>query len=144
MIIAPLASPLRSHDRPTSAIWSIRSVRFHNLQTSSAIKSTRSDDDDSPLPSRRTFLSQQTAAAIAVFSSAAASPNLALAAPNNNEVVNDELIDVYFGCGCFWHVQHEFVVAERNILGRSDDQLTSRAGYAGGKGGASSIDGGKV
>mmetsp|Transcript_15812 Transcript_15812/g.31890 ORF Transcript_15812/g.31890 Transcript_15812/m.31890 type:complete len:94 (-) Transcript_15812:194-475(-) len=39
-------------------------------------------------------------------------------------------------CGCFWHVQHEFVEAERKILGRSDDQITSRAGYAGGKAGA--------
>ena len=48
----------------------------------------------------------------------------------------DELIDVYFGCGCFWHVQHEFVEAERRILGRADDSLvTSRAGYAGGKAG---------
>lgn len=43
------------------------------------------------------------------------------------------------GCGCFWHVQHEFVEAEKNILGRTDKQLTSRAGYAGGKVGA--VDG---
>jgi len=34
-------------------------------------------------------------------------------------------------------VQHEFVEAERKILGRSDDQITARAGYAGGKAGAS-------
>ena len=27
-------------------------------------------------------------------------------------VGDDELVDVYFGCGCFWHVQHEFIVAE--------------------------------
>lgn len=47
-----------------------------------------------------------------------------------------ELIDVYFGCGCFWHVQHEFVEAERRILGRSDGELTARAGYAGGRAGA--------
>ena len=38
--------------------------------------------------------------------------------------------------GCFWHVQHEFVEAERNILGRSNSEITSRAGYAGGKAGA--------
>jgi peptide methionine sulfoxide reductase MsrA len=43
------------------------------------------------------------------------------------------LTDVYFGVGCFWHIQHEFVQAERDILGRDDHQLTSRAGYAGGK-----------
>ena len=42
-------------------------------------------------------------------------------------------MDVYFGVGCFWHVQHEFVNAEKLILGRSDKQVTSYAGYAGGK-----------
>ena len=40
--------------------------------------------------------------------------------------------DVYFGVGCFWHIQHEFIDAERTMLGRGDHQLTSRAGYAGG------------
>jgi peptide methionine sulfoxide reductase MsrA len=44
----------------------------------------------------------------------------------------EELVDVYFGCGCFWHVQHEFVAAEKKIIGRSDDELTAYAGYAGG------------
>ena len=32
----------------------------------------------------------------------------------------------------FWHVHHELIEAERNILGRSDEKLTSRAAYAGG------------
>eukprot|EP00980_Cylindrotheca_fusiformis_P001755 scaffold405_cov132-Cylindrotheca_fusiformis.AAC.7 len=45
-------------------------------------------------------------------------------------------IEVYFGCGCFWHVQHELVEAERRILGRRDMQLTARTGYAGGKAGS--------
>jgi peptide methionine sulfoxide reductase MsrA len=40
--------------------------------------------------------------------------------------------DVYFGVGCFWHIQHEFVNAERTILNRNDDTITSRTGYAGG------------
>lgn len=44
----------------------------------------------------------------------------------------EELIQVYFGCGCFWHVMHEFVMAEKNILNRADLDITSRAGYAGG------------
>lgn len=47
----------------------------------------------------------------------------------------EEDIEVYFGCGCFWHVQHEFVEAERKILKRGDSQLTALAGYAGGKAG---------
>jgi len=38
----------------------------------------------------------------------------------------------YFGCGCFWHVQHEFVTAvEEQLLGRTGASLTSFAGYAG-------------
>ena len=42
------------------------------------------------------------------------------------------LESVYFGVGCFWHIQHEFVVAERELLGRSDRELTAFTGYAGG------------
>jgi len=33
-------------------------------------------------------------------------------------------------------IYSEFVEAEKNILGRTDDEITSRAGYAGGKAGA--------
>jgi peptide methionine sulfoxide reductase MsrA len=48
----------------------------------------------------------------------------------------EEEIDVYFGCGCFWHVQHEFVEAERTILNRGDMELTSYTGYGGGTAGS--------
>lgn len=52
---------------------------------------------------------------------------------NTNDNDNDnEIIQVYFGCGCFWHVQHEFVMAEQTLLKRSNTQITARAGYAGG------------
>ena len=44
---------------------------------------------------------------------------------------DDGLIDVYFGVGCFWHVQHEFVEAEARLLGRRGTEYTSRTGYAG-------------
>ena len=40
----------------------------------------------------------------------------------------DEAKDVqkyYWGVGCFWHAQHEFINAEKQVLGRSDDQLVS-------------------
>ena len=47
---------------------------------------------------------------------------------------DETLVDVYFGVGCYWHIQHEFVQAERDILGRTDLQLSSRTGYAGGTG----------
>ena len=43
-------------------------------------------------------------------------------------------VPVYFGVGCFWHVQHEFVSTEKSKLGRSDKDLTSFVGYAGGLG----------
>lgn len=62
--------------------------------------------------------------AVAVSIAAASSPLPAQA--------EEEDIEVYFGCGCFWHVQHEFVEAERKILGRKDGELTALAGYAGG------------
>ena len=51
---------------------------------------------------------------------------------DSNSNSNNDLVDVYFGVGCYWHIQHEFVEAERTLLNRSDSQLTSRTGYAGG------------
>ena len=75
---------------------------------------------------RRAFLSgvvANTAAAIAI------DPSRALAADNDDSSRQE---DVYFGVGCFWHVQHEFVSAERTLLGRKDAELTSMTGYAGG------------
>ena len=41
--------------------------------------------------------------------------------------------DVYFGVGCYWHVMHEFVQTEQNVLGRSTKEVTSAAGYGGSK-----------
>ena len=49
---------------------------------------------------------------------------------------DEQEIEVYFGAGCFWHCQERFVEAERRVLGRDDLQLTSLAGYAGGKAGS--------
>lgn len=58
---------------------------------------------------------------------------LPLVTSNPAFATSDDLTDVYFGVGCFWHIQHEFVEAERKYLKRSDAELTSRTGYAGGK-----------
>lgn len=74
----------------------------------------------STAPSRRDLLS-----AALVASASALLPQSAQA--------EDALTSVYFGVGCFWHIQHEFIVGERDILGRSDAELTALAGYAGGK-----------
>ncbi|CAB9517583.1 expressed unknown protein [Seminavis robusta] len=83
--------------------------------------------ETAPLTSSRRQLLQNIAALAATTTLGFSQPSLA---------ADDELIEVWFGCGCFWHVQHEFVEAERKILGRSDKELTARAGYAGGKAGA--------
>ena len=79
------------------------------------------------ISTRRALLRSGAAAAFT-----AVSP---IAIPQPALADEDEIIPVYFGCGCFWHVQHEFVEAERKILGRKDGEITSRAGYAGGNAG---------
>ena len=86
--------------------------------------------------SRRAFLrSGALLAPLLTLSSASAILTADSGAANADEgsPADDQMVDVYFGCGCFWHVQHEFVEAERNILGRSDMELTARAAYAGAK-----------
>lgn len=45
----------------------------------------------------------------------------------------DSNVGIFFGQGCFWHLQHEFVKQEEADLGRKGDQITSLVGYAGGK-----------
>jgi len=42
-------------------------------------------------------------------------------------------VTVYFGCGCFWHVQHEFALLEQTLLHRSGGEVSARAAYAGSK-----------
>jgi peptide methionine sulfoxide reductase MsrA len=50
-------------------------------------------------------------------------------------------VKVYFGAGCFWHVQHEFVLEEVQALKRSGAGITAVSGYVGG---TSEGDAGKV
>ena len=76
-------------------------------------------------PSRHAAASRRAACAGLAAAALSSLPLLKAAASEE-----EELIDVYFGCGCFWHVQHEFVEAERKILGRKDAQITARAGTA--------------
>jgi len=81
--------------------------------------------------SRRDVLLRGWAAAAA----AALLPLASAAAPATEEEpsgpAGDEMEEIYFGAGCFWHVQHEMVLAEQTLLGRQ--AFTSVAGYAGGK-----------
>ncbi|KAL7500585.1 hypothetical protein ACHAWT_011217 [Skeletonema menzelii] len=96
-------------------------------QPASSSSPPRSSVLSEDVATRRSFLAGLATASLAT---------VATSYPSTASAADEELIDCYFGCGCFWHVQHEFVEAERKILGRSDDQITSRAGYAGGKAGA--------
>eukprot|EP00927_Polykrikos_kofoidii_P054513 TRINITY_DN48925_c0_g1_i1.p1 TRINITY_DN48925_c0_g1~~TRINITY_DN48925_c0_g1_i1.p1 ORF type:complete len:354 (+),score=41.01 TRINITY_DN48925_c0_g1_i1:156-1217(+) len=49
---------------------------------------------------------------------------------------NDPTRSLYFGNGCFWHTQYDFVMLEQKHGGvfgnRSDEAVTSLVGYAGG------------
>mmetsp|Transcript_55643 Transcript_55643/g.129544 ORF Transcript_55643/g.129544 Transcript_55643/m.129544 type:complete len:296 (-) Transcript_55643:63-950(-) len=42
----------------------------------------------------------------------------------------DDEVNIYFGLGCFWHIQYKFINAEREILNRTDSMLTAITGYA--------------
>mmetsp|Transcript_20186 Transcript_20186/g.50231 ORF Transcript_20186/g.50231 Transcript_20186/m.50231 type:complete len:281 (+) Transcript_20186:77-919(+) len=94
--------------------------------------SLSSPTDASPKGRRSFFADCSSTAAGALLGSSVLGP---LLAPGIANADDEELIDVYFGCGCFWHVQHEFVEAEKTILGRADNKVSSRAGYAGGNDG---------
>lgn len=78
---------------------------------------------------RRTFLSSSAILGSSIL--ATTTPNHALAATTTE--YNDIKEEVYFGIGCFWHVQHEMIAAEQTLLKRTPNQYTSRTGYAGGR-----------
>lgn len=80
--------------------------------------------------SRRSVLATGLLTAAGILTGA---PQVARAEAEASSSSAAPLESVYFGVGCFWHIQHEFVKAERTMLGRSDAELTSLTGYAGGK-----------
>lgn len=102
----------------------LRSRHQSQLQLQTALNSENDNNVDSTKSNRRSFMKNLVLGTVGSVI-ATSSPNAALAA--------DDLVDVYFGVGCYWHIQHEFVEAERKLLGRGDAGLTSRTGYAGGK-----------
>jgi len=42
-------------------------------------------------------------------------------------------VTLYFGCGCFWHMQHEFALLEQVLLHRSGGEVSARTAYGGSK-----------
>jgi hypothetical protein len=57
---------------------------------------------------------------------------LLLGAPGVRAQDSSETQTVYFGSGCFWGRQKDFVDVEEITLGRSDQDVTALVGYAGG------------
>ena len=97
-----------------------------SYSSSKLFMSQKPTTDFGTVQHRRGFFRTLTSVATTASLSSLAAPKNAIAAESS------ALTDVYFGVGCFWHIQHEFVEAERKLLGRADKELTSRTGYAGG------------
>ncbi len=93
-----------------------------------------------PMSSRRHSLVALTTA-VGAFALSLSQESLSTqAAIANAQMVSSNYADdddgmtyVYFGNGCFWGRQHEFVALEKEALHRSDAEVKSLAGYAGGK-----------
>jgi len=79
--------------------------------------------------SRRSVLGS---AAVALAGSILLEPVAPAAAKLDPRLPTPDDLLIYVGAGCFWHVQHEMIVAEQKILGRDGKTYTSVAGYAGG------------
>eukprot|EP00927_Polykrikos_kofoidii_P073510 TRINITY_DN6953_c0_g2_i1.p2 TRINITY_DN6953_c0_g2~~TRINITY_DN6953_c0_g2_i1.p2 ORF type:complete len:238 (-),score=20.06 TRINITY_DN6953_c0_g2_i1:40-753(-) len=70
--------------------------------------------------------------AISLFACESADPLPSSCHSSSYQAPRAQDLKVYFGCGCFWHVQHEFVVLETIDLCRRDGNLSARTAYAGG------------
>lgn len=128
MIKAILSILLSSH---VSYAWTNIALSSRLTSTSSLTaefidSASESESNNTKSTRRRDFL----------VSALATATTIVLSNSQPSFADEEDLIDVYFGCGCFWHVQHEFALAEKRILGRSSDALTARTAYAGGKAGA--------
>ena len=107
-------------------VWAIstRSVLVYSLSQHSTSPATTT----AASTSRRSLLRK-------LWNSAAVGTLLTTATTSHPATATaaSDVESVYYGVGCFWHIQHEFVEAERKLLGRNDHELTSASGYAGGK-----------
>lgn len=84
---------------------------------------------------RRTALASLVTAVLGTTTQVAHASDSSIAggSSSSGSTSNSKNEAVYFGVGCFWHIQHELVQAERDLLKRSDRELTSVTGYAGGR-----------
>lgn len=113
-----------SNQQPKNAILS--NVRLDAQQQ----HQEESGLDNLNQPSRRSaigsFFKSLVIGATAIGTTSTVGTQVVTAADDSN------IESVYFGVGCFWHIQHEFIAAEKIILQRSNQELSSKAGYAGG------------
>jgi peptide methionine sulfoxide reductase MsrA len=109
----------------------ILSVLFGTVTALSSNQSRRPFTSDMVVKSRSVQISRQNFFQNA-FLSLLSSPILLSSQPSIAKEDENKLTDVYFGTGCFWHIQHEFVLSERQRLNRPFNQITSKAGFAGG------------
>lgn len=75
-------------------------------------------------------------AAAAAVSPTSTAASASIVASSASSAATPSYPTVYFGNGCFWGRQHDFVEAETKQLGRKPEELTSVTGYAGGARGA--------
>jgi len=116
---------------PTVSAFTASNQNIRVRTPTTVLHAERPTSTDATTNTRRNFLASLTSATAATVGLT----SLPFASFAEEEVSpSSELTDVYFGVGCYWHIQHEFVEAERKLLSRSDSQLTSRTGYAGGTG----------
>lgn len=112
------------------------SLNLHRKVSAQAIPeevrfSSRTDDQnswsDTDASLHRRYLLRATLAPLALMGSAL------LFGSSSQAVVAESEVDIYFGAGNFWRLQHEFVMKEALDLGRREGDITSVTGYAGGK-----------
>jgi hypothetical protein len=90
---------------------------------------------DLVMPRRSAFQGLLTGA-LGVATAVTGSLHPALAADADvaaNAAAAANLQNVYFGVGCYLHNKQEFVMADKELLGRDVTRATSFTGYAGGK-----------
>jgi len=114
-----LATPAQAPAKSRTS--TVVSQAGHRLRYEQSVK-----DEDSIWTRRHDTLTKMERASLAALAMVAAVviPHAARAEGGS--------VSVYFGQGCFWHVQHEVVKQEVMELGRTSNSITALAGYAGG------------
>lgn len=109
--------------------FTVYSPSFQNKASLSLFQSnsnTETSESSSEIDNRRGFLNKVVGASVASILAQGATTTLPA------QAADSPVVDVYFGTGCYWHIQHEFILAEMKLLGRKSAQFTSKTGYAGG------------